>query len=137
MCSFIQESINLTRSSLCSIFILKIKMADHVEVSPLPSITPEQELRALEEKVQQRCGFDFPHSAENDFSPETNLEVDKMTRPDNVNLDDEGDEPEDVVSSDFPDFDWNELEGEMMISTLMFPHRIKRAVLKGYLRDCR
>ena len=97
MCSFYSESLNLTRSSLCSIFILKIKMADQVEVSPLSSITPEQELRPLEEKVEQRSGFDFSHSTENDFSPETNLEVDKMTRPDNVNLDDEGDEPKSVV----------------------------------------
>ena len=88
-------------------------MADHVGIFPLTSITAEQELRALEEKVEQLSVFDFPHSAENDFSSDTNTEVDKMTRPDIVNLDDEGDETEEVVSSGFPNFDWDELEGKL------------------------
>ena len=97
-------------------------MADHVGIFPLTSITVEQELRALEEKVEQLSVFDFSHSAENDFSSDTNTEVDKMTRPDIVNLDDEGDETEEVVSSGFPNFDWDELEGKLRDNDIQIFH---------------
>ena len=64
--------------------------------------------------MEEYSAFDLPHSAATDFSDETNIAVEEMRRPDNVNLDDEGNESEQEVEAGFPDFDWDALEGKLM-----------------------